>query len=165
MLLVVNKRLCELECSKVEITLSTFVCAIRIASCPWSVNQVHSQIIGDGDIRIGLALQHPAKQNWPIGCSELANSFLHFWSKVPHESLDWPGGSVSQCANCTAFYLFPGGNVLELSLARQKGTHVNSRSISISRSCPLPTTKRSIMFIIQVVPSRHGVHCPQDSCL
>ena len=44
-------------------------------------------------------------------------------------------------------------------------TSVSSRSMSISRVCPRPSAKRSIMFIIHVVPSRQGVHWPQDSCL
>ena len=39
-----------------------------------------------------------------------------------------------------------------------KRTNVSSKSISISRKCPRPSTILSIIFIIQVVPSLQGVH-------
>ena len=29
---------------------------------------------------------------------------------------------------------------------------------------PRPERMRSRIFVIQLVPSRHGVHCPHDSC-
>ena len=47
----------------------------------------------------------------------------------------------------------------------ETATHVSSSSMSISRWCPRPSTKRFIMFIIHVVPSLQGVHWPHDSCL
>mmetsp|Transcript_9145 Transcript_9145/g.11923 ORF Transcript_9145/g.11923 Transcript_9145/m.11923 type:complete len:219 (-) Transcript_9145:806-1462(-) len=42
---------------------------------------------------------------------------------------------------------------------------VTSQSMSISSSSASPFTRRSITRIIQPVPSRHGVHWPQLSCL
>lgn len=53
-----------------------------------------------------------------------------------------------------------------LTLQNQEArTYVSSRSISISRGWARPSTNRSIILAIHVVPSRHGVHCPHDSCL
>src|SRR3954468_17251433 len=42
---------------------------------------------------------------------------------------------------------------------------VTSRSMSISRRCARPSAMREITRHIHPVPSRHGVHWPQDSCL
>jgi hypothetical protein len=36
-------------------------------------------------------------------------------------------------------------------------------SCSMSSGTPLPATMRSMMRCIHPMPSRHGVHCPQDS--
>src|SRR5438552_17295468 len=33
-----------------------------------------------------------------------------------------------------------------------------------SCTTPPPSNMRSVIFFIQSEPSRHGVHCPQDSC-
>src|SRR5690606_30242862 len=39
-----------------------------------------------------------------------------------------------------------------------------SRMVSMSSSVPRPSTSRSRIWARQSVPSRHGVHLPQDSC-
>lgn len=101
--------------------------------------------------------------NWSV----TTRSSLHVvLTEMPHQTLDGPSGGITQSADGVTLNLF----AVSISSAQavksgSSFTHVNSSNMSISLSWARPSTILSIMFIIHVVPSRHGVHCPQLSCL
>jgi hypothetical protein len=72
-----------------------------------------------------------------------------FGAEVADQALDRPGGGVAEGADRVAFDLLG----------------VTSSSMSISDISASPVTMRSMTRHIQPVPSRHGVHWPQLSCL
>ena len=70
-------------------------------------------------------------------------------AEMPDQALDRPGRRVAQRADGVAFDLL--GDFLQ--------------QVDLSHLRPRPSTMRSITRHIQPVPSRHGVHWPQLSCL
>lgn len=95
---------------------------------------------------------------------------LELRSEVSHEPLDGPRRSVGQRTDR-----------MTLDLLAQLPNHVNLRRLRVSVYEPEHTHKETIyetkipavnnnyylyiIFFIQSIPSRHGVHCPHDSCL
>ena len=100
---------------------------------------------------------------------------LHLGPEVADEPLDGPGGGVPQGADGVALDL----SRLRVSLSRPASARpcgkrkdadpltclVTSHSMSISSTLASPAFMRSMMSKSQDEPSRHGVHCPHDSCL
>ena len=78
----------------------------------------------------------------------LIDASFDFRAEMGDQTLDRPGGGVAERADRMALDL--GGDVEQ---------HVDLFF------CALPSAMRVITRHIQPVPSRHGVHCPQLSCL
>ena len=77
------------------------------------------------------------------------NALFQLVAEMPDQTLDRPRRRVAECAYRMAFYL----------------THDIPQEIDILDFEASPVTRRFIMRYIQPVPSRHGVHWPQLSCM
>lgn len=121
-----------------------------------------AKVVGKSKGIIGLAGKVSTKADGAVGGLEFLDAALDLWAEVAHEALNGPCSGVTQRANSAALDLFPVRKREKLvrgcSKTRQHATYVISRSMSISRALLRPSTMRSIIFIIQVVPSRQGVH-------
>lgn len=138
------------------------------------IDQITAHVIRNSKRRLRLAQQSSAEQHRPVLCAELGDATFDLRAEVAHQALDRPCGRIAQSTDRPAFDLFSAcaermDVLLSLSwmmiICYRLKTYVSSSSMSISRTCPRPSTKRSIMFIIHVVPSLQGVHWPHDSCL
>ncbi len=76
------------------------------------------------------------------------DALFHHRAEVPDQALDRPGRRIAERADRVA-----------LDLARHLLEHVDLRELGPALDHPVITR------IIQPVPSRHGVHWPQLSCL
>jgi hypothetical protein len=118
------------------LTLTDYFLVSLHARCG-NLLQIRSQIIRDRKLLIDLTLQLTTKQHWAVSGAELRNALFNDWPEMSHEALDGPGGGITEGTNRAAFHLlskvWKGRLVVDSAAARMYGTHVSSKSMSISR--------------------------------
>lgn len=122
-----------------------------------------ADVVGHGDGRVNVGAVVATEQHLTVLCRVLSDALLDLgacesrrgrsatWSTTGAERLHSRKCLSSPCTGHAA--ASPNAQIVCPSISL-----VNSWSISISRSCARPTTRRSIIFSSQVVPSRQGVH-------
>lgn len=106
-----------------------------------------NRVVGNLTIK-NLTRWYPATKFNIVLLLVVGNSLLHDGSETLDQTLDRPCSSITQGTNGVALDLLG-----ELKIS------------SISLTVAWPETNLSIIFCNHVVPSLHGVHWPQDSCL
>jgi hypothetical protein len=68
--------------------------------------QICTQIVGQCQRWIHLALQLATEKNTTVGSTECVNASLDFGSEMTHETLNWPCSRVAKSTDRAPFHLF-----------------------------------------------------------
>jgi hypothetical protein len=99
----------------------------------------------------------------PILCGVLLHACFKLGSEVSNKPLNGPRESFTQGYKQSVASYHRVSDIPQI--VWPSTCFVSSCNISISRSLAWPFSNRFIICSVHLLPSRHGVHWPHDSCL